>query len=242
MFSPTNLIRSYQLLTTFKVKSRKIKISQIGIIITLLIKFTEIFAYSFFLFITKDDIRVVPFCFISIIFLISQLYIFREDIRDIDESHDFISSTNKFNLYFGLWNLLGMLIFGEENTYEEIDILGFIKTDIHSSIYNICCFETLSNVMPFIILVVCMIVLFFYPVGLKEVVFPTEKIYDGDCTICFSDYEKDDLISVLTCGHYFHKNCIDEWIDVQQTCPICKTSVNLIERIIGGQDNIQASD
>ncbi|KAI9914044.1 hypothetical protein PsorP6_005085 [Peronosclerospora sorghi] len=33
-----------------------------------------------------------------------------------------------------------------------------------------------------------------------------------ECVICLSDYEKDDTIISLPCGHTFHKGCVLRWI------------------------------
>jgi hypothetical protein len=58
-------------------------------------------------------------------------------------------------------------------------------------------------------------------------------VYDGtdenDCDICKINYKKDDHIRKLKCNHYYHKNCIDEWlkrgtINNPNTCPICRVN------------------
>jgi hypothetical protein len=45
------------------------------------------------------------------------------------------------------------------------------------------------------------------------------------CSICLSDYKESEVVRVIPdCGHMFHMDCIDEWLHVHATCPICRTS------------------
>ncbi|KAB2609560.1 RING-H2 finger protein ATL70-like [Pyrus ussuriensis x Pyrus communis] len=45
------------------------------------------------------------------------------------------------------------------------------------------------------------------------------------CSICLADYEdKDILRGVPICGHYFHQICVDKWLQLHPTCPICRNS------------------
>ena len=45
------------------------------------------------------------------------------------------------------------------------------------------------------------------------------------CSICLNDYEDSEIVRVIPdCSHMFHKDCIDEWLRLHPTCPICRTS------------------
>ncbi|XP_004710053.1 E3 ubiquitin-protein ligase RNF133-like [Echinops telfairi] len=49
---------------------------------------------------------------------------------------------------------------------------------------------------------------------------------NGDnCVICFEPYKADDIVRILTCKHFFHKDCIDPWILSHGTCPMCKCDI-----------------
>ncbi|KAL7147050.1 hypothetical protein ABFS83_06G082300 [Erythranthe nasuta] len=54
------------------------------------------------------------------------------------------------------------------------------------------------------------------------------KIKESDasaCSICLADYEEADLIRLLpSCGHLFHVRCIDPWLMLHPTCPVCRSS------------------
>ena len=51
----------------------------------------------------------------------------------------------------------------------------------------------------------------------------TEKI----CSICYTKYGKEDLIRILKCKHFFHKECVDDWLlNYNSNCPCCKIDLN----------------
>jgi len=44
----------------------------------------------------------------------------------------------------------------------------------------------------------------------------------SSCSVCISEFENGEIRRQLPCGHKFHKDCIDTWMDLNITCPICK--------------------
>lgn len=49
--------------------------------------------------------------------------------------------------------------------------------------------------------------------------------HDGQeqcCTICCSEYVKDEVITELPCHHLFHKPCVTLWLQKSGTCPVCR--------------------
>ncbi|XP_058228320.1 uncharacterized protein LOC131336477 [Rhododendron vialii] len=51
---------------------------------------------------------------------------------------------------------------------------------------------------------------------------PTEM--ERKCSICQEDYEGNDEVGKLECGHFYHIYCIKQWLMQKSTCPICKTT------------------
>ena len=46
------------------------------------------------------------------------------------------------------------------------------------------------------------------------------------CLICQEDINFcHEEMSVLNCGHLFHKKCLQKWLDTNSTCPECKSAV-----------------
>merc|ERR1711871_1217363 len=47
----------------------------------------------------------------------------------------------------------------------------------------------------------------------------------SSCTICLGDYEVKEELRLLPCGHCFHAECVDAWLQINRVCPICKVDV-----------------
>ena len=45
------------------------------------------------------------------------------------------------------------------------------------------------------------------------------------CQVCQFPYEESDELRELPCEHYFHKDCIDSWLETKDTCALCRKSI-----------------
>ncbi|CAN0601754.1 unnamed protein product, partial [Ectocarpus sp. 12 AP-2014] len=45
---------------------------------------------------------------------------------------------------------------------------------------------------------------------------------DNTCSVCLDDYEEGDELLQVTCGHVFHRACIDHWLKAHRVCPCCR--------------------
>lgn len=45
------------------------------------------------------------------------------------------------------------------------------------------------------------------------------------CSICFEDFNTDSITRIFNCGHAFHAECIDKWLNLKPTCPSCKVKL-----------------
>ncbi|KAJ6320635.1 hypothetical protein OIU78_015925 [Salix suchowensis] len=55
-------------------------------------------------------------------------------------------------------------------------------------------------------------------------------ISGGDCAVCLSKFEPDDLLRLLPlCCHAFHAHCIDTWVNSNQSCPLCRSPIHISE-------------
>lgn len=41
----------------------------------------------------------------------------------------------------------------------------------------------------------------------------------GECAVCLEEMEQGDTIARLPCLCIYHKGCIDEWFEVNRSCP-----------------------
>lgn len=48
---------------------------------------------------------------------------------------------------------------------------------------------------------------------------------DEMCPICIQSYSNHDEVRTLPCKHFFHSNCVDEWLERSSSCPICATEL-----------------
>ena len=53
----------------------------------------------------------------------------------------------------------------------------------------------------------------------------TEKKEGNNCIICLSDLEIGDKVTSLPCLHIFHTDCIKNWLQNKNHCPICKFEI-----------------
>ncbi|XP_059282618.1 probable E3 ubiquitin-protein ligase XERICO [Lycium barbarum] len=46
---------------------------------------------------------------------------------------------------------------------------------------------------------------------------------EKECSVCLTDFEPDAEINHLSCGHVFHKLCLEKWLKYWNvTCPLCR--------------------
>uniref|UniRef100_J3L343 RING-type E3 ubiquitin transferase n=2 Tax=Oryza brachyantha TaxID=4533 RepID=J3L343_ORYBR len=53
--------------------------------------------------------------------------------------------------------------------------------------------------------------------------YPTEM--EKKCSICQEEFEANEEMGKLDCGHSYHVYCIKQWLSQKNVCPVCKTAV-----------------
>ncbi|XP_028075041.1 RING-H2 finger protein ATL16-like, partial [Camellia sinensis] len=59
-----------------------------------------------------------------------------------------------------------------------------------------------------------------------------------ECVVCLNEFQEQDMLRVLpNCGHGFHLDCIDIWLQTNANCPLCRSSISgttryPIERVV----------
>ncbi|KAL8048149.1 hypothetical protein ABFX02_07G044900 [Erythranthe guttata] len=48
-----------------------------------------------------------------------------------------------------------------------------------------------------------------------------------DCAVCLNEFQEDEKLRIIpNCGHLFHIDCIDVWLQNNANCPLCRTSIS----------------
>eukprot|EP00930_Biecheleria_cincta_P050917 TRINITY_DN3608_c0_g1_i1.p1 TRINITY_DN3608_c0_g1~~TRINITY_DN3608_c0_g1_i1.p1 ORF type:complete len:297 (+),score=49.93 TRINITY_DN3608_c0_g1_i1:184-1074(+) len=50
---------------------------------------------------------------------------------------------------------------------------------------------------------------------------------ETSCAVCLSDFEWDQSLRRLPCGHSFHRPCIDKWLRRNKVCPLCLQDIEV---------------
>ncbi|KAL5984748.1 hypothetical protein ACLOJK_041370 [Asimina triloba] len=55
--------------------------------------------------------------------------------------------------------------------------------------------------------------------------YPRSSSADSLCSICLCDYRDGEMLRMLPdCRHFFHLFCVDAWLRLNASCPVCRTS------------------
>lgn len=55
-----------------------------------------------------------------------------------------------------------------------------------------------------------------------------ERLISGEdaiCSICLGKYQDNDALRELSCTHCFHVECVDKWLKINASCPLCKHEI-----------------
>ncbi|CAF2078254.1 unnamed protein product [Rotaria magnacalcarata] len=50
----------------------------------------------------------------------------------------------------------------------------------------------------------------------------SDEFNQKECAICQSDYEPNEKVKRLPCGHIFHEPCVAHWLAITRICPVCR--------------------
>ncbi|XP_062307574.1 RING finger protein 215 isoform X1 [Osmerus eperlanus] len=54
---------------------------------------------------------------------------------------------------------------------------------------------------------------------------PDQAAESDLCAVCLEPFNNNQCLRVLPCLHEFHRDCVDPWLLLQHTCPLCKHSI-----------------
>ncbi|CDW81070.1 zinc finger protein [Stylonychia lemnae] len=166
--------------------------------------------------------------------------------------YHFILKTQRENLlvmatrFLGMVFLVGWLVYGNVIYYQQLDyhnintgyrwVLFILLLFGYFEMLKCCCVGTLVCIMaPFVIIAIrrgarpnwIPAPPRFVQNLVKDKFNPDRNQAFEQCAICLLDFQKDDEIIPLPCDekHYFHPECIEQWLKNNNTCPLCKKAI-----------------
>lgn len=52
-----------------------------------------------------------------------------------------------------------------------------------------------------------------------------EALEAGPCAVCLEPFHHNQCLRVLPCEHEYHRECVDPWLHLRPTCPLCQRSI-----------------
>ncbi|XP_010495826.1 PREDICTED: E3 ubiquitin-protein ligase RDUF1-like [Camelina sativa] len=69
--------------------------------------------------------------------------------------------------------------------------------------------------------------------SMPRVVIGEDNKGKGSCAICLEEWSKGDVATEMPCKHRFHSKCVEEWLGMHATCPMCRYEMP-VEQVRGG--------
>ena len=48
-----------------------------------------------------------------------------------------------------------------------------------------------------------------------------------ECIICLQEYNDNEIVSLIKCGHMYHTKCLYTWFLKKKVCPLCDDKIEL---------------
>jgi cation transporter-like permease len=152
-----------------------------------------------------------------------------ERIPEYRENADVALFSNFVEALLLFWYLIGFSWLQEcRNCKFTNPLLYYVST-------LIVIFGFLTFIAPLLAIILLIFLVAFVRPKLPKRVYKSEEDVPDDtyhCTICFENYVPGTHLQYLPCGHHFHQVCIQEWLDVKDTCPLCKRNISLLHDLI----------
>ena len=51
------------------------------------------------------------------------------------------------------------------------------------------------------------------------------KLFNYECIICLNEIDRGQSLTLLKCGHIYHKSCLEMWFYKKRVCPLCDIEI-----------------
>ncbi|EJW02437.1 hypothetical protein EDEG_03141 [Edhazardia aedis USNM 41457] len=194
------------------------------------------------LFLTRDEVCKAPLkLFLTVytilvaiqggLFFIKNREYFRvERIPDIQENNELGLFNNFVDAFTLFWYLTGFHWTQECKTCRVTDPMLYYTSFVW------ICYGMFIIVSPLIAIILLILLITYIRPKLPIIEYNKDRgdigRHDANCSICLNDYNENEKIKMLPCKHHFHVNCIDEWFNVDDICPLCKKPINLLYDLV----------
>ncbi|KMV66263.1 hypothetical protein M970_040530 [Encephalitozoon cuniculi EcunIII-L] len=222
-------------------RSNALKFLKILIVIEGFLKIFKITVSCTVLFLTRNEKCEVPlklFLLVYMVITIAKLGIFTSKnlpffrinrIPEYRENTDITLFSNFIEALLLFWYLIGFNWIQECANCSVTNPLLYYTTVVFVGLGFV------AFIAPLLAIVLLLFLITFIKPKLQEVMYKDQSDVSDDtyhCTICFDNYIPGIKLKFLPCGHHFHQECIDEWLDLKDTCPLCKRNINLLYDLI----------
>ncbi|KAI3983132.1 hypothetical protein MKX01_030854 [Papaver californicum] len=73
--------------------------------------------------------------------------------------------------------------------------------------------------------------------AMPKVVITEEMKRDLECSICLDGFEIGSEATEMPCKHKYHGNCIEKWLGIHGSCPVCRYEMPVNEEVQGMKRN-----
>lgn len=59
---------------------------------------------------------------------------------------------------------------------------------------------------------------------------------EGECVICLEEWMAGGIVKEMPCKHRFHGDCIEKWLGLHGSCPVCRHTMPVEEKKLGEEE------
>lgn len=215
------------------------------VILELVIKALKVTSIGAILYIKRNEECEVPlklflevYCVFSsakavAFYLKNRSFFTIQRIPEYEESSDITLVNNFLEAVMLFWYIIGFHWIQECQTCKTQNTLLY-----YTAVFWIA-FGFFTFIAPLLAIILLLVLVSYVRPKLKVITYRNEHdLPDSNhtCTICFDEYHEGSKVKFLPCYHHFHAECIDEWFNVKDSCPLCKKHVNLLYDLVDTAD------
>ncbi|KAL6121706.1 hypothetical protein NUSPORA_01336 [Nucleospora cyclopteri] len=154
-------------------------------------------------------------------------------IPDYEENSDISLINNVLEATMLFWYIIGFHWLQECTTCKETQPLIYYSVLVWVSL------GFFNFIAPLLAIVLLLFLISYIKPKLKTISYGSSDELPDDnhrCTICYDDYKHGCKVKILPCDHHFHNECIEEWFNVKDSCPLCKKSINMLYDLVDSED------